>query len=85
MGEILVMMSAPTHPPGVQTVGVEVGKHWTASGEFSSVGNRVVMAVLHLATQVFLAGNHISEEQLDKDYRTEKSMRKEATKFANPK
>ena len=85
MGEILVMMSVSTHPPGIQTVGVEVGRHWTASGEFSSVRNRVVMAVLHLATHVFLAGNHISEQQLDKDYRTEKSKREEATKFANSK
>ena len=39
-------------------------------GQFSLAGNRV--AVLHLATRVFLAGNHISNE---------KSTREEATKF----
>ena len=30
-------------------------------GQFSLAGNRV--AALHFATRVFLAGNHISEEQ----------------------
>ena len=34
-------------------------------GQFSLAGNLV--AALHLETRVFLAGNHISEEQLDKD------------------
>ena len=43
-------------------------------GQFSLAGNRV--AALHLATPVFLAGNHISDEQ-----RAGKSTRKEATKF----
>ena len=33
-------------------------------GQFSLAGNRV--AALHLATRVFLAGNHISDEQRDK-------------------
>ena len=33
--------------------------------QFSLAGNRA--AAFHSATRVFLAGNHISEEQLDKD------------------
>ena len=36
-----------------------------AFGQFSLAENRVV--ALHLATGVFLAGNHISEEQRVKD------------------
>ena len=38
------------------------------------------MAALHLATRVFLVGNHISDEQ-----RARKSTRKEATKFEKVK
>ena len=34
-------------------------------GQFSVTGNRV--AALHLATRVFLARNHISDEQRDKE------------------
>ena len=34
-------------------------------GQFSLEGNRV--AALHLATRVFLAGNHIGHEQRDKE------------------
>ena len=34
-------------------------------GKFSFAGNRVT--VLHLATRVFLAGNHISDEQRVKE------------------
>ena len=34
-------------------------------GQFSLAGNRV--AALHLATRVFLAGNHFSDEQRDKE------------------
>ena len=34
-------------------------------GQFSLAGNRV--AALHLVTRVFLAGNHISHEQRDKE------------------
>ena len=42
----------------VQSLGTE------ALGQFSLAGNRV--AALHLATRVFLAGNHVSDEQRDK-------------------
>ena len=34
-------------------------------GQFSFAGNR--LAALRLATRVFLAGNHISDEQRDKE------------------
>ena len=49
------------HRPCVQTVGVEVGRQDSLWGRFSLAGNRV--AALHFATRVFLARNHISEEQ----------------------
>ena len=42
------------------------------------------MAALHLATNVFLAGNHINDEQRDNEQEVEekrKSMRGEATRF----
>ena len=67
MREILVMTSAYARPYRLS------GSRWggrTASGDgsirsrfgqFSLAGNRV--AALHLATRVFLAGNHISAEQ----------------------
>ena len=59
---ILVMTSRPP----VQTGG-EAGQPLGAGvfGQFSLAGNGV--ATLHLATCVFLAGNHVSEEQLGKD------------------
>ena len=41
--------------------------------QFSLVGNRV--AVLHLATRVFLAGNHISDEQRDKEQKRAREKR----------
>ena len=33
--------------------------------QFSALGNRV--EALHLATRVFVAGNHISDEQRDRE------------------
>ena len=49
-------------------------------GQFSLAGNRV--ASLHLETLVFLVGNHISDEQRNKEQeRAGKSMREEATKI----
>ena len=55
--------------PGVQTAGVEVGRQNSLGTgmfeQFSLAGNRA--AALHSAASVFLAGNHISEEQRDKD------------------
>ena len=48
--------------------------------QFSLAGNRV--AALHLETLVFLVGNHISDEQRNKEQgRAGKSMREETTKF----
>ena len=34
------------------------------------------MAALHLATRVFLAGNHISDEQRDKEQERAREMRR---------
>ena len=51
----------------VQTVGVEVERQdslWGRECSGNLAGNRA--AALHLATRVFLAGNHISDEQRDK-------------------
>ena len=49
----------------LQTVGVEVGRQDTLGTgvfkQFSLAGNYV--ATLHLADRIFLARNHISEEQ----------------------
>ena len=46
---------------------------WTGLfGQFSLAGNRV--AALHLATRVFLAGNHISDEQRDKELETVRTV-----------
>ena len=45
--------------------------------QFSLVKNRVV--ALHLATGLFLAGNHISDEQRDKEQ--ERARKNETTKF----
>ena len=45
-------------------------------GQFSLEGNR--LAALHLATRIFLAGNHISDEQRDKEQeRARKKRRRE--------
>ena len=44
-------------------------------GQFSLAENR--MAELHLATCVFLAGNHISEEQRDKEQERAREKRQQ--------
>ena len=43
-------------------------------GQFSLAGNRV--ATLHLATRVFLTGNHIGEEQQDKKQKRAREKRR---------
>ena len=57
----------PFIPSPVQTVGVEVGKQnslWDGRvRQFSLMG----IAWLHLATRSFLAGNHLSDKQWDKE------------------
>ena len=44
-------------------------------GQFSLAGNRV--AELHLATRVFQAGNHISDEQWDKEQERARETRQQ--------
>ena len=66
MREILVMTS---HTPVRTDCWGGGGEAWQPRGtgvfrQFSMKGNHV--AALHLATRVFLEGNHISEEQRDK-------------------
>ena len=48
-------------------------------GQFSLAGNRV--AALQLATRVFLAGNHISDKQRDKEQ--ERSLEKRRRNLRN--
>ena len=66
-----------------QTIGVKVGRQdslWGRDfGQFSLAGNRV--AALQLATRVFLAGNHISDEQRDKEQ--ERSLEKRRRNLRN--
>ena len=46
--------------------------------QFSLAGNRV--AALHLATRVFLAGNHISDEQRDKEQESGRKAKEHETR-----
>ena len=70
MREILVMTSALARQPSCidcRGGGGEAGQPLGTGvfGQFSLAENRV--AAVHLETRVFLSGNHISEEQQDKD------------------
>ena len=71
MREILVMTSRTSFRlSAVQTVGVEVGEEreplgMGLFGQFSLARSHV--EALHLKTRVSLAGNHISDEQRDKE------------------
>ena len=71
MQEIWVMTSRTSVRPSARRDcrggGGEAGQPLGAGvfGQFSLVGNRV--AALHLASLVFLAGNHIGDEQRDKE------------------
>ena len=47
-------------------------------GQFSLAGNRV--AALHLATRVFLAGNHISDVQRDKEQESRRKGKEHETR-----
>ena len=47
-------------------------------GQFSLAGNRV--AALHLATRVFLAGNHLGDEQLDKEQERRRKAKEHETR-----
>ena len=70
MREILVLTSAYARPSartdcwgGGGKTGQPLGTG--VFGQFSLAGNQV--AALHLATRVFLTGNHISDEEPDKE------------------
>ena len=70
MCKILIMTSVYACPPACtdcQGGGGEAGQPLGTGvfGQFSLAGNHV--AALHLATHIFLAGNHINEGQRDKD------------------
>ena len=47
-------------------------------GQFSLAGNRV--AALHLATRVFLVGNHINDEQRDKEQESRRKAKEHETR-----
>ena len=47
-------------------------------GQYSLVGNRVT--AFHLATRVFLAGNHISDEQRDKEQESQRKAKEPETR-----
>ena len=49
--------------------------------QFSLAGNR--LAVLHLATRVFLAGNHVSDEQRNKEQEREREKRQRNSRKLN--
>ena len=57
----------PSAPTDCRRGGGEAGQPLGTGvfGQFSLAGNRV--AALHLATRVFLAGNHIGDKQRDKE------------------
>ena len=80
MREILVMSSCTSVGPSAHTDclggGGEAGQPLGMGvfGKFSLAGNRV--AALHLATRVFLAGNHISDEQQDKEQKRAREKRR---------
>ena len=64
MRKSLVMTSRTSARTDCLGGGGEAGQGTGVFGQFSSARNRV--AALHLATHIFLAGNHISDEQRDK-------------------
>ena len=72
MPKILVMTSAHTYPPARPYRMSGWGwKGKTASGDGS------VRAILHLANRLFLLGNHISDEQQDKEQERAQDKRRQ--------